>query len=352
MRTWPKLQLGAFWRWWGEGLAACLPASLQRSLKEGQRQLVVEMGEHETFLYQEQAGHEAQPLARYARQSFLQGEIAAAVLKKARNGPLTVRLPVAHAVVKTISLPTVAETNLRQVVGFELDKHTPFSAAQVYYDAQVLEHQPALRRLQVRLVAAPRATVDTLLEQLGKIGLTPTRVDVVGSAGVNLLPLEKRASPGRALRRLQWSLAAVGLVLLGVVGLLPLWQQRALVIDLMPRVNAAQQEAEEILALRQDLENVVESSRFLLQKRRDFPLMVELVRELTALLPDGTWIEYLDVRGNEVQIRGQSTQASALIGLLEESKLLQGASFRSPITADRRTGKDRFHVAAQIVNPA
>ncbi|MEZ5584100.1 MAG: PilN domain-containing protein [Candidatus Competibacteraceae bacterium] len=51
----------------------------------------------------------------------------------------------------------------------------------------------------------------------------------------------------------------------------------------------------------------------------------------------------------EAQIRGQSVQASTLIGLLEESTHFKEVTFRSPITADRRTGKDRFHISARVV---
>ncbi|MCP5459703.1 MAG: PilN domain-containing protein [Gammaproteobacteria bacterium] len=346
------MNLGAFWAWWQAGLAACLPGSLRRSLTGGQRRLVIEMASEEVLLYQEQAGHVAEEWGRYPRQSLFQRELPVALLKKMRSLPLTLRLPAIQSLQKTIHLPALAETNLRQVVGFEIGRYTPFNASQVYYDAEVLEHQPALRRMQVQLVAVPRATVDILVEELGKIGLTPTSVDVTGNPGLNLLPEEKRSRRGRGLRRLQWSLALLCVGLLCGAVVLPLWEQRMLVINLMPKMDAAQKEAEEVLTLRQDLENVMESSRFLLQKRQDTPLMVGLLRELTRILPDGTWVEYLDIRGNEIQIRGQSTQASALIGLLEASKWLQGVTFRSPITADRRTGKDRFHVAAQIVNPA
>lgn len=359
MFDWRKLKVNTFWRWWGEGLLACLPTSLQQRLQGGVHQLVMQITEQEMVVYQEHEGNgkngelsETEGFGRYQREAFFHGEIPIAILKKAKSEPLILRLPLAKSLVRTLSLPAAAEQNLRQVVGFEIDRHTPFTAPQVYYDAQVLERQSALRRLQVRLVAAPRAAVDDLLLQLSKIGLAPVGVDVVGNSGVNLLPPERRARRGRTLRRLQWSLAVVCFVLLGVAMLLPLWQQRALIIELVPRVNAAQQEAEQILSLRQELDNVRESSRFLLQKRQDSPLMVELLQELTTILPDGTWVEYVDIRDNEIQIRGQSTQASALISLLEKSEFLQGATFRSPITADRRTGKDRFHVAAQIANPA
>ena len=77
-------------------------------------------------------------------------------------------------------------------------------------------------------------------------------------------------------------------------------------------------------------------------------MAIALLDELTAVLPDGTWVENLDIKGKEIRIQGQSTQASALIGLVEESKWFRGATFLAPVTADRATGKDRFSLAAQL----
>jgi len=75
---------------------------------------------------------------------------------------------------------------------------------------------------------------------------------------------------------------------------------------------------------------------------------VELLRELTAILPDDTWLDRLQVKGDSVQIIGQSSKASALIGIVESSKLFSGAAFTSPVTTDPRTGKERFMLSARI----
>jgi general secretion pathway protein L len=62
-------------------------------------------------------------------------------------------------------------------------------------------------------------------------------------------------------------------------------------------------------------------------------------------------VEQLEVKDGAVQIRGQSLEASALIGLVEESKLFHSVMFLSPVTADRRTGRDRFFLSAQLSEP-
>jgi len=73
-----------------------------------------------------------------------------------------------------------------------------------------------------------------------------------------------------------------------------------------------------------------------------------LLRELTVILPDDTWVERLQIKGDSAQIIGQSGKASALIGIVESSKLFSSAAFTSPVTTDPRTGKERFVLSARI----
>jgi len=258
------------------------------------------------------------------------------------------RLPAEQTLSKTLYLPQAAEMNLRQVVGFEIDRLTPFSVQQLYYDVLVLERQLAERRLQIRFVAALRARVDPILKQLAELGFQPDQVDVSGeNAELNLLPLEQRPKRGQALRRFNWASAGLACLLLGLVSVFPLWQYRNLAIQLLPKVNAAQQEAEKVLALRKELENAIESSGFLLQKRQNTPFVIDLLDELTHLFPDGTWVEQLEIKSNEIRVRGQSGEASALIERLEASKWFHEVTFLSPVTNDKRTGKDRFYLVAK-----
>jgi hypothetical protein len=73
--------------------------------------------------------------------------------------------------------------------------------------------------------------------------------------------------------------------------------------------------------------------------------MIDLLRELTERIPDDTWVQSLEYQSGEVQLRGESGQATALIGLLEQAPGIDGVSFRSPVTQVARTGKERFNLA-------
>lgn len=58
-------------------------------------------------------------------------------------------------------------------------------------------------------------------------------------------------------------------------------------------------------------------------------------------------MEQLEIKTNEIRVRGQSGEASALIERLEASKWFREVTFLSPVTNDRRTGKDRFYLVAK-----
>ena len=84
------------------------------------------------------------------------------------------------------------------------------------------------------------------------------------------------------------------------------------------------------------------------QKKQTMPARIDLLQELTLLLPNDTWLERWQVKGDAMQIIGQSAKASALIGIVEASPLFVDAAFISPVTTDPRTNKERFVLSARI----
>jgi general secretion pathway protein L len=343
----PRGSWSAAWRWWREGLLAWLPAGVRRWLAGSARRLVLAVEDGECVLAREEAG-QTQELERLDPSSP-DGNAIARWFRAEKPREWVLRFPASQALTRVLALPLAAEKNLRQVAGFEMDRLTPFTAAQVYYDAAVLERQPESRRLRVELTALPRAAVEPVLAQLRQQGLPPDALDVAGGrSNLNLLPPEQR--PRRGLWGQRWRAATIvaSLLLVAAAIALPIWQQRTLVIGAIARVDQAQKAANQALDLREQLDKILETSRMLARKKQSIPARVDLLQELTVILPDDTWVERLQIKGDSVQIIGQSGKASALIGIVESSKLFSGAGFTSPVTTDPRTGKERFVLSARI----
>ncbi|HRD65353.1 MAG TPA: PilN domain-containing protein [Candidatus Competibacter sp.] len=347
LRIAPRWRWDAIWHWWRDGLLAWLPASLRRWLGGASRRLVVAVDDRECVLLCEETDRtrELERLDRLAPD----WNAVAGWFKAEKPCQLVLRFPTSQALIRTLSLPSATEKNLRQVAGFEMDRLTPFAAAQVYYDATVLERQPEQRRLRVELVAVPRSGVEPVLAQLRQRDLQPDALEVAGGRpGLNLLPPEQRGHRDLWVRRLRGVLIVATLLLVAVAAILPIWQQRALVLGTMAKASRLQQAANQALALRDQLDRTLEASRMLAQKKQTVPTRVDVLRELTSILPDDTWLERLQIKGDTAQLIGQSAKASALVGAVESSKLFNGAGFASPVTTDPRTGKERFVLGARI----
>lgn len=343
----PRWNGSAALRWWQDGLLAWLPVGVRRWLAGSARRLVIAVDDQGYDLVREEAG-QMQRLERLDR-AALDWNSVAAWFRTENSRYLALRFPAAQALTRVLTLPLAAEKNLRQVAGFEMDRLTPFTAAQVYYDVTVLERQPAQRRLRVELTALPRSAADPVLAQLRQRGLPPDTLDLAGGRpGLNLLPPEQR--PRRDLwgRRLRTGVMAISLLLIAAAVALPIWQQRLLVIGTMNKVAQIQKSASQTLALRDQLDQVLATSRMLAQKKQTVPPRIDVLRELTMILPDDTWVERLQINGDTLQIIGQSAKASALVGIVESSRLFNSAGFLSPVNTDPRTGKERFVLGARI----
>jgi general secretion pathway protein L len=140
-------------------------------------------------------------------------------------------------------------------------------------------------------------------------------------------------------------LTALVLILLVATVVTPLWQKARLLESLDAEVSRLRGQAIEVDDVRQELEKARQGSTVVLQLKWDEPRVIDLLRELTDRIPDDTWVQSLEYQNQEVQLRGESGQATALIGLLEGAPGFEGVSFRSPVTQVARTGKERFNLA-------
>ncbi len=344
----PRLDWRTAWRWWREGLLAWLPRRMHRWLAGSSRRLVIRVDEGGYALVREAAGQAPQELDRLDRLSPDWSGLARR-FRAEQTRQLVLRVPADHALIRTLPLPLAAEKNLRQVMGFEMDRLTPFAAAQVYYDVIVLERQVEQRRLRVELTALPRTAVESVLAQLRQQGFSPDVLDVAGRRPeLNLLPLEQRPRRGVWAKRIRTIVIAVAVLLIGAAALLPIWQQRLLAIEVTTRIDPVQKAANQALVLRDQLDRALEASNILSHKKQTLPPQVDVLRELTLILPNDTWLERLQIKGDSLQIIGQSAKASALIRLIEASPLFSSATFMSPVTTDPRTNKERFVLGARI----
>jgi general secretion pathway protein L len=173
------------------------------------------------------------------------------------------------------------------------------------------------------------------LRSLGKVSL-----------GANLLPAPERV-------RLDFGrLSLTKLLVLVFLGLCVAWAGNALIhqrivlyqvnrqlATLTPEAKQVESQLEESRALAKQMEN--------LRKVSQSPDKLKVLKDLTTLIPDNTWLFNLHLSKQTLDISGMSRSASDLIPLLEKSGWLQKTEFASPIVTDANK-LEHFKIKAEI----
>jgi len=350
----------AFFRWWMSQLAACLPDHLRRMARMEKAPWIIELNGTEMGIFHPAEQEDTQGDTKsigYRVDLSREADRPSEPLRRLRDrdaeaSRLVLRLPAKRVLRKVIKLPLATEENLREVLGFELDQHTPFRPEQVYSDFQILERDPKAQELSVHWVVAPRAYVNEQLDRLGAAGLFPDAIEPEGEAPastINLLPLEQRRRGKPLLQRVNAILGGLFVLLLTAVVATPVIKKQGALTDRQAQVDVAKKEAEKASALRKEIERLTVAARFLEDKKSSSPSAVNVLNELTKLLPNDTWLYQLELNGTEVVIHGETSASSTIIGLIEASPLFEKVAFRSPVTQNRSTGGERFNLSAQVV---
>ncbi|KGM55162.1 hypothetical protein N800_00600 [Lysobacter daejeonensis GH1-9] len=342
---------GGFLAWWGTSLATWLPEGWRRVLGLGAGRLLLQPGADGVQLRLQQ-GAELRDLARLPAlaDDGMADPLARVLSARAAELPRALLLPAAVALRREMTLPAAAADRLRDVVGFEIDRQTPFTADAVVYDVRVLRRRAA--QLDAELVAVPRQAMEAQLGQIGPLAGTLGGVDVAGADGVplgiNLLPPERRHRRPDPWRVWNWGLAAFAVV--GVA--LALWQvldNRTQAADaLEQRLERDAAPARRAAAQRQQLVSLIEGQAFLDNARRARPAAVEVIDELARRLPDGTYLEKLAIEEERLTLIGLSNEAPALIGRLQGSPLWRSPALTGALQPDPSSGRDRFTLSAEI----
>jgi len=352
-RAWRASPLPRFLTWWGGELAALLPTSWRALFGGGKQWYLLQRVENRWELRRAGAAEVRAQWPLGSEAAIEQAALAAAISDVDRQDlRLALLLPPAAVLRRRLLLPRAAADNLPQVGAFEMDRQTPFRAEQVYYAVLELDTPAPAGRFFAELVAVPRDTLDPLLGELESAGIQVDAVDVaegVGRLGVNLLPPGRVPHRSHPRQRLNLALAGVALLLL-VLALAQWLDNRTQALATMQaQVQAMQVEAQQVAALRQQLQDNAGAASFLVQRKQNRVTMLDLLSDLTSRLPQSAWLERLSIDpSGQVGFQGQAPQAAALIDALKDSTIVRDPNFQGSIQPDPATGKERFYMVAQL----
>jgi general secretion pathway protein L len=346
-------QIGEEFSSWLDSVAATSVALFGKVVSRRGVQLVEERTG--VFALQDR-GHAAIPTERLTiTDGQVVGELPANLATTLRGSRVELVLQPSRFLFRPLELPGRAAEFLEGVVRSQVDRLTPWTAADAVFGCTI--PVPAgPERIVVTVAATARAMVMPLVQALASAGAASVALSTLPqNAGPTTVPIKVFDESARGaidVRRVRRVLAAVLLIaILGtgaVVGAAAVLGARyAHAQDELVRQIAARRSA--ILGARDGtLDGATAAQRALERRKHETPLTVLVLETLSRILPDHTYVTELRIEGDKLRLIGLTKDAPSLIGILEQSAQFTRAMFFAPTTrAPNETG-ERFHIEARI----
>ena len=216
--------------------------------------------------------------------------------------------------------------------------HTEIAA--VIPDCELLKNTPDFE--------IPGESKFHIQEAASSLGLAYTGMTRHPSIKLNLLPEDLR------IRQTRWAYVPAVILGLAVLTLLAAlafhrtFQNRALVRKLDQEIQALKGPVDRVQSLRGQTEALEGRIRAFEDRLRNKDMNLEILRELTNILPSDTYLTTYTYRDGTIQMGGSSASAPKLIAELEKSPLLKDVTQKGGIFKEPQTGKDRFSFEAKL----
>jgi general secretion pathway protein L len=346
--------------WWVGELVSLLPARARSSARRGAR-LEFAVDDRTTLFHRSASRSRVlgtwplNPTPLNGEGEIVDSLRKAGLLGQLRRGrlPIVARLPARDVLRAVVRLPLAADENLREVIAHEMDRQTPFEVERVDFAFRVIERDADTRQMNVEVTVATKRAIAIAVAALRRLGVDANGVVAEAdrpddpSSGY-LLPFQVAGAERRRRRLATVALAACFLLLAGAAVWMPIAESSAQADRLSERLKAARRAAQESAGLQKEIDGLLEDRSFLIDRKRRAPTASEVLNETTRLVPDGDWLTELHISGDELQLSGFAVSSFALVGALERSPFFKGASFRSPVTRDAKTERERFSIRTTV----
>ncbi len=326
------------------------------------------------------------------------------------NGSSTIFLgiPGNLTIFKTIEFPTAVKENLRSTLRYEMEKYVPIPIDDILFDYQILSEDKTRKRIKILLAVGKKREIAPYLDfsDTLKGGVSGIEPDSTGFANfiaydkkirsfnsdkelfealrsnaeaweqnritdisnesvtayglalkglsdvplkINLLPPESQKKPGRAGYYMM--IILIMLVILSGIG----WggshilRQKLILKELNEEMKHLTSEVKNIDRIQSSFKELEDRLDYLNNLQQNRVSGLNILREMTQLIPETAWIQDLSFSEKGIQISGYATSASELIPILEDSPLFKDVVFLSTITKEK-DGKERFRIGLKLEN--
>lgn len=257
--------------------------------------------------------------------------------------------PPAVLLEREVTLPLAAEHELESVLGFEMDRFTPFTSAEVAWGFALRAREPTRGVVRVDLFLVPRAALHGILTALDQVDVAPTWLEFPRPDGTTRRLQLRRPNPvdehwhRRAL--MFWAWCCAGLAVAAVAQ--PLFRQSIDLARTDRKIAALVPLVHEAQTLRRRIRGSATGADAVAGERIRIGNALSILAAVTQVLPDNTYLTEFRLRRRSLTLEGKSAAAAKLIALLSADPLFQNPAFSAPVTRDAH-GADIFVLSARV----
>lgn len=298
--------------WWIDEIAQMVPARWQASLRPRRGAVAYADGQHITV--KDAEGRSA--------------DIGRTSIKQ-----LDVVLSPAMVLTRLVDLPIMSIGDVLKLVTFELDRLTPFTVDNAYFDAEIVHRNERAGTQKVRIGVLPRPSAERLMTLLASERLEPKSLHVAGPTEGSIGQLDflkgVRAarggwSPSR-LARVLW--IAVAVLFVANVWMLTVRDTMS-VHALEDAVQSQITTAELARRLRAKVDSET-ASRSELLERRGQSSTLRILDAATQSLPRAAWVQQMVWNGSRLHLVGYAPAGVDVAAAFRASRFWSGATVRS-----------------------
>jgi general secretion pathway protein L len=327
--------------WWARQMHALLPRVLLRGGDEGDALMIGARGPH-VLLTLRRGGRE-NPLGQFG----VAGDGLAVAVRALRRLPRRVILQLGPGTLleRPVELPLAAERDIDRVIGFEMDRLTPFAADEVVWQAAVIRRDHAQKRLMLRLSLVPRRAIQPWLDMLARSGLAPGWLELPAADGSpRRIALADHVAP-KPSRVFGIAASLVAALAVAVIAT-PFVMQYFAHSTTERTIAALQPQVKRVEALRRQQTDA--SGDVLAAERERIGNVIQVLATLTDILPDDAWLTEFTLHQGKLNIAGQSPGAGRLIPALAAEPTLRNPAFAAPVTRAPDGRTDLFVIHADL----
>jgi Tfp pilus assembly protein PilN len=229
------------------------------------------------------------------------------------------------------SVLAMEEVNGRVELYGESPSHPLFSAS---FDATP-ERAVALACAELRLDPASYWTGGETRSFHALLGAEPPLSYAAALAGacshlflpVNLLPVEMRSSSSRALWIPTGVAAGLALMAAAALAAYPAFEDRRYLHSLNAEIAKMKPRAAAAAKLDKDIETARQRTILLDQLRKRSKMDIDVIGEMTKILPPPIWLNTLEITRTQVTVAGETDQAAPLLKQIDASPFFEASEF-------------------------